>query len=292
MTHATHPGAAPGSASAEHPGAALGERYDRIAEGYAQWWGPVIAPAAVPVLDRIAPHVERGATRLLDVGTGTGTLALAALRRWPRVHVTGIDASGAMAAAAREAVDAALPPRDRERFEVRTAFADALPFPDGAFDVAVSSFVLQLVPSRPAVTREVKRVLRPGGRFAHVTWVVGRDAFEPDRVLDEVLDEAGIGPREGDGRPGDFVTWQAAAHSLRRAGFRNVVAEPGELVHPFDVEGYAAFIEEFDEESTFADFDPATRTRTSARLRERLQQLPPGALTMRLPIVYARGDRP
>jgi SAM-dependent methyltransferase len=277
---------------ATHPGTALQERYDRIAEGYAQWWGPVIAPAAIPVLDLVAPLIDRGATRLLDLGTGTGTLALAALRRWPGVHVTGIDASAEMAAAARRAVDEAVGPGDRERFEVRTAFADALPFPDGAFDAAVSSFVLQLVPSRAAATREVKRVLRPGGRFAHVTWVIGRDEFEPDRILDEVLDQAGIGPREGDGRPGDFPTWQAAAHSLRRAGFRNVVAEPGELAHPFDVEGYASFIEEFDEETTFADFDNATRRRTSARLRERLGRLPAEALVMRLPVVYARGDRP
>jgi SAM-dependent methyltransferase len=277
---------------ATHPGTALQERYDRIAEGYAQWWGPVIAPAAIPVLDLVAPVIDRGATRLLDLGTGTGTLALAALRRWPRVHVTGIDASAEMAAAARRAVDEAVGPDDRERFEVRTAFADALPFPDGSFDAAVSSFVLQLVPSRPAATREVKRVLRPGGRFAHVTWVIGRDGFEPDRILDDVLDEAGIGPREADGRPGDFPTWEAAAHSLRRAGFRNVAAEPGELAHPFDVEGYASFIEEFDEETTFADFDNATRRRTSARLRERLARLPAEALVMRLPIVYARGDRP
>jgi SAM-dependent methyltransferase len=196
-----------------------------------------------------------------------------------------------MVQAARRAVDEALGPSGAARYDVRTAFADSLPFPDESFDAVVSSFVLQLVPSRPAATREVRRVLRRGGRFAHVTWVLGREAFEPDRILDDVLDEVGIGPREGDPRPGDFETWQAAGHSLRRAGFRNVVAEPDELAHPFDVEGYASFIEQFDEESTFADMEPGERAQTSARLRERLRTLPSEALVMRSPIVYARGDR-
>jgi len=267
------------------------ERYDRIAGGYARWWAPVIAPMAVRVLDRIAPLIDAGAREILDLGTGTGTLPIAALRRWPSIRVTGIDASGEMAAAARREVDAILGPGDRTRFQVRTAFADRMPFAEGAFEAAVSSFVLQLVPSRGAAIREVRRVLMPGGRFAHVTWVVGRDAFEPDRVLDEVLDDAGIDPREPEVRPGDFASVAAAAASLRRAGFRRVVAEPSELEHPFDVEGYAAFIEEFDEESTFADFDRATRRRTSRRLRERLRALPPEALILRLPVVYAHGDR-
>ena len=44
--------------------------------------------------------MRAGATHLLDVGTGTGTLAIAAVRRWPSVRVTGIDASSEMVARA------------------------------------------------------------------------------------------------------------------------------------------------------------------------------------------------
>ncbi len=267
------------------------QRYDRIAGGYARWWAPVIAPMAVRVLDRVAPLVEAGATRILDIGTGTGTLPIAAIRRWPTVHVVGIDASGEMAAAARREVDATLGPRDRRRFEVRPAFADALPFADEAFDAAVSSFVLQLVPSRAAALREARRVLVRGGRMAHATWLVGRGGFEPDRVLDDVLDEAGVGAREPEGPRGDYATVVAAERGLRRAGFRGVRGEQAELVHAFDVEGYARFIEEFDEESTWDDFEPAERARVSRRLREQLGRLAPQALVMRLPVVLAHGDR-
>ena len=139
------------------------ERYDRIADGYARWWGPIIAPAALTVLDEIQEEIDGGATRLLDVGTGTGTLAIAAIRRWPDILVTAIDASSGMIEKAAADADASLTPEERRRLTLRVAFADDLGLADGSIDVAVSSFVLQLVPSRFRALREVRRVLRRGG---------------------------------------------------------------------------------------------------------------------------------
>lgn len=52
-----------------------GERYDRLATGYARWWAPVLAPAVDALLDVIDPEMA-GRTRLVDIGTGTGQLAL------------------------------------------------------------------------------------------------------------------------------------------------------------------------------------------------------------------------
>jgi SAM-dependent methyltransferase len=267
-------------------------RYDRIARGYARWWAPVLAPTAVGVLDRIAPLVDNGARRILDLGTGTATLAVAAIRRWPQVEVVGIDASGGMAAAARAEADRHLGPRDRRRFRVDVAFADKLPFGTAEIDAAVSSFVLQLVPNRYAALREVHRVVRPGGRIAHVTWLVGNRVFRPDVTLDGVLDEAGIGAREPEGRRGDYESVAAAAAGLRRAGFHAVEAEGSELVHAFDARSYQGFIEEFDEEDLFSSMGRRERQRISGRLRERLGALPASAFELRLPVVIAHGDRP
>src|SRR3989304_5515426 len=73
-----------------------GARYDRIAEGYARHWAPVIGPAAVRLLDHLAPMLPGGSGYLLDIGTGTGTLAPAALERWPGARGPGIDASSEM----------------------------------------------------------------------------------------------------------------------------------------------------------------------------------------------------
>jgi SAM-dependent methyltransferase len=269
-------------------------RYDRMAEGYARWWAPVIRPGAERVLDVLAPEVELALARvkdhphLLDVGSGTGTLAIAAIERWPALHVTGIDPSGGMLAVARDHATQRLAGL-ADRYETEVAPADELPFDDGAFDLAVSSFVLQLVPSRAAALREINRVLRPGGVFAWVTWQRTERAYAPDRIANDVLDAAGFDPPEADSRPGDVASPASAAQSMRRAGFRDVTAYTAEVAHPWDASGYLAFLTQFDEESLFAELDPGERSDIESEILERLTALPADELILRLPVIYAMG---
>jgi SAM-dependent methyltransferase len=267
------------------------ERYDRIAAGYARWWAPVIAPRAVDALAMLEPVVAAGARRILDVGTGTGTLAIGAVERWPSVHVTGIDASGEMAEAAEREADRRLDPAARSRFDTRVAFADELPFDDNAFDAAMSSFVFQLVPNRARALREVRRVLHPGGTLAYVTWLTDDRIFLPDIDLDDALDEIGIGPREPDARPGDVDSVEGAIRQLRRAGYEDVTASRAMLEHPFDIDGYVAFITQFDEADTYESLEPDERATFERSLRSRLRRRRPDQLVLRLPVVAARGVR-
>jgi SAM-dependent methyltransferase len=268
-----------------------GERYDRMADGYERWWAPVLAPSAVGLLDHLDALVAGGATDLLDVGIGTGNLAIPALQRWPSVRVTGIDASGEMIEGAIAIAETRLGPDAGTRLTTHTAFADTLPFPDGAFDVAMSSFVLQLVPSRARALREIRRVLRPGGTLAYVTWVKDTRPFAPDRIFDALLDEYGFDDAEGGGGSGDVPSVATAAAELRRAGFRDVRATAAELAHPFTVRGYISFLVEFDEETLFAEMRTAERRRFLATFRERLMSLTDEELTFRAAIVYASGQR-
>jgi SAM-dependent methyltransferase len=263
-------------------------RYDSLAEGYARHWGPVIRPAAEALLDRLDGMVP-ATGRLLDVGTGTGTLALRALERWPGISVTGVDVSGAMLHLAGAEAARRLAPSGRARFERVTAVADRLPFDDAAFAAAVSSFVLQLVPSRAAALREVRRVLRTGGHLAWVTWLVGGEPFRADEVVDQVLDEFGFDPPARDDRSGDLASVAAAAAATRRAGFGDVTAAAGTLVHRWHPEAYASFITDFDEQSTFDSLDARERSHAERRLLERLGALSRDDLTMRLPVVYVTG---
>lgn len=253
----------------------------------------MLARDATATLDLVAGDVRAGARRVLDLGTGTGTLGLAAVERWPEVRVTGVDASTEMAHSAGVEADRRLRGPDRARFESVVGYAGELPFADASFDLVVSSFVLQLVPSRARALREARRVLKPGGRVAYVTWLVGGDRFAGDAVFDQVLDEAGIGGNdERDGGAPDIASPAAAAQGLRRAGFGRVHAAADTLEHRFDVDGYVGFLTEFDEEDLFADLVERKRVRLVARLRERLAQLQPDDLVLRLPIVRASGVVP
>lgn len=266
------------------------ERYDRISAGYARWWAPVLAPAVAELLDGVEPTLA-GGERLIDIGTGTGQLALGALARWPRVSIVGADASAGMAGVADSEADRLLGEADRGRFRSVVAFADSLPFADGEFDGALSSFVFQLVPNRARALREARRVLRPGGMLAHVTWLEDERLFIPDATFDEVLDELDFEERGGDGRSGDIPSVERAAGELRRAGFSDVMARGGMLEHRFSVEGYIAFLVEFDEETLFAELEPDLRERLVTTLRERLTALSADQMTMRFPIVFASGRR-
>jgi ubiquinone/menaquinone biosynthesis C-methylase UbiE len=271
--------------------------YDDIAEGYERHWGPVIRPSAERVLELVAPMIEaaaaRGtATHLLDVGTGTGTLALKALERWPTIEVTGADPSAGMLELARRAAERRLPPEGAARYRTQVGWADELPFDDGAFDLAVSSFVLQLVPDRGRALREIRRVLRPGGTLAWVAWQRGDRPYEPDRVANEVLDEAGFDPPEVGGRNGDVASARAAAQSMRRAGFRDVSAHEDEVVHAWTPAEYLAFLTGFDEASLFAELDRAERRDIEREILYRLRRLTREQLTLHMPVVHALGRAP
>jgi len=267
-------------------------RYDRISEGYARWWAPVIAPAALLALGEVAPAIEAGAARILDVGTGTGTLAIELLRRWPQVQVTAIDASRGMIEKASGEADRLLTTKQRARLDLRVAFADDLGLGAGSFDAAVSSFVLQLVPNRFRALREVHRVLRPGGVFGWVSWLTHDDAvWPPDDDFDDALEDVGEEPREWDDRPGDLRSPAAAAAQMRRAGFAAVTATAGELVHRFTIDGFVAFMAEFDEEDLVQSLEPDVRARFDAALRRRLARRRPDDLALRQPTVTVRGTR-
>jgi SAM-dependent methyltransferase len=264
-------------------------RYDRIAEGYARWWSPVHRPATLALLDEIEPAMADGATRILDVGCGTGALAAAAVGRWPRVRVTGVDASaGMLAVATRElgVLDASI----RDRVTLVQATADRLPFGDDHFDIVVTAFVLQLVPSRYRALREARRVLAPGGTLAHASWMAG-GSFPADDAYADALVGAGLEPRDGGGDHDEPRSIGEAAAQLRRAGFSGARARRYEVDHRFTPEGFLAFLTRFDDEELFASLEPAARDSLEADLLARLRALPPDGLRMQLPIAITTGRR-
>lgn len=265
-------------------------RYNRIAEAYATWWSPVHREATLRLLDEADAAVATGGRRILDVGCGTGAMAVVAAERWPSAVVDGVDASDGMLVIARRELNDH-PGDVRGRVRYTQGFADRLPFDNDTFDVVLSAFVLQLVPSGPRALREMRRVLRPGGRLAYVRWLQGDTPLAADAAYDETLVAAGLEPRDPGNDHPDLASPATAVAQLRRAGFRGVTARADRLEHAFTPEGFAGFITRFDDEDLFASMESAARTALEADLLRRLRALPPDGLRLVLPIVYASGHR-
>ncbi|MFF4428586.1 class I SAM-dependent methyltransferase [Streptomyces sp. NPDC001513] len=123
---------------------------------YVRTLGAACAGTVRPLLDAV--QVGPG-TRVLDVGTGPGTVAAAATDRG--AAVTAVDSSAAMAELARAAA-----PRAR----TLVAALPRLPFRDACFDAAVGNFVLGHAGPTRAVVAELRRVVRPGGRVGLTGW--------------------------------------------------------------------------------------------------------------------------
>ena len=106
-------------------------------------------------------QLQRG-QRVLEVGSGTGTLSTMIKKLHPAVDVAGLDPDGkALARAQRKAA--------RERLEIKfdQGFADQLPYPEKSFDRVFSAFMFHHLPAeeRVPMLREARRVLKPGGEF-------------------------------------------------------------------------------------------------------------------------------
>jgi ubiquinone/menaquinone biosynthesis C-methylase UbiE len=115
---------------------------------------------------------------ILDLGCGTGTLALSIARECAEAQVWGLDADSAALTIAR-----AKQAREGLRVHWRRGLAQAAPFPDDAFDAVASSLFFHHLhgEDKLAVLREVVRILRPGGRLVVADW--GRPASMTSRML-------------------------------------------------------------------------------------------------------------
>jgi len=158
----------------------------------------------VPDYERLQDEVGRAsdgvaATRLLELGTGTGVTARRVLDRRPGAHLTGIDSSPEMLAKAN------LPDADLRVQDLSD------PLPDGPFDLVFSALAVHHLdgPGKADLFARVAAALAPGGRFVLADVIVPEDPADvvtplddrhydqPDTAEDQLgwLRDAGLEPR-------------------------------------------------------------------------------------------------
>jgi len=138
--------------------------WDRAAADYEALWQAQLAAAQARLLScaALAPG-----ERVLDVACGTGLITLAAARAVGATgSVIGVDVSERMVDAARD--------RARHQQLANASFArmdgERLDLPSASFDVALCALGLMYMPDAEQAVREMRRVLRPGGRLVLAVW--------------------------------------------------------------------------------------------------------------------------
>jgi SAM-dependent methyltransferase len=168
------------------------------------------------------------ADSVLDVGCGTGNLSFCLAENSGIRAVRGVDISPAYVAHA-----------SRKNHDARVAFwigdACALPFPDDAFDHALSMLVLQFVPHPERAVHEMRRVTRPGGTVAAATWDTGGGLMAYRLIFDTAAALLPCG--------GNVLRTRAYGRPLRR---------PGELAHAWREAGLTEVVQ--DSVTTRMDF--------------------------------------
>lgn len=195
--------------------------YDAFAEAYSAENETSLINAFYerPEMLRLAGDVRN--RHILDAGCGHGPLAGALIERGARV--TGFDSSEAMIGLAKQ--------RLGEEAELQVAdLGQPLPFDDDTFDDVVASLVFHYLPDWQAALRELRRVLRPGGRLIMSVnhpilypWTnPGKDYFRVTKYSDELT---------FNGLPATLTYWHRPLHAMTNAfseaGFQiETVSEP------------------------------------------------------------------
>lgn len=274
--------------------AVLSSVWEDDAEVWETLWVPVFREFAQELSRRVA---LKPGERLLDVGTGSGlVLQLAAPQLGPEGRAVGIDRSRAMVERARRNVAAgALPAR------VLEMDARLLDFPDEWFDVVTSNCGVPFL-ALADVLAEIRRVLKPGGRFLWSEW--SADKVAGVRIFNEVLDRyKTTNPsarlrryREAAGAYAAtmerFKERKDFERALKDAGFREVSGDT--LSHAIRTMTREQFTEarsaRYLARIEIAEMTEASREGFHGALREALSHLEQeGAFVLLWPIFYMRG---
>lgn len=150
------------------------DHYDdrHIAFLEALWGEGYLSPGGAQEVARVIEGLNLTGASVLDIGCGSGAIAVSLVRDHNAGHVTGIDVETPVCAASTHRVAQACL---SDRITIREVSPGPLPFDDAAFDVVFSKDSIIHIPDKEALAADVFRVLKPGGWFAASDWLISHD---------------------------------------------------------------------------------------------------------------------
>ncbi len=255
----------------------LADRYDREARAYRELWAPVLRQAALGLVRALAG--ER-VDRVLDVGTGVGSLLPDLRAAFPAALVLGVDRSRGMIALAPS--DAPRGVMDAMHLAIATASVDRV----------LLAFMLFHLDLPSAGLCEARRVLRPGGRVGTVTWNTDFES-KATRVWVECLDEFGAAAPDTatETRHDSVDTPEKMEALLRDAGFTSARAWIAEISSVIDAAHLVRLRTSMgSSKPRFESLDSTSREACVAEVLRRMRFLAPEDFMARGKVVYAVGQ--
>ena len=217
--------------------------WDAVAAGWKKWW-EWFELRAQHVSNRLIEigNVQPG-QNVLDVATGIGEPALtAAYKVGPEGHVIATDqAAGMLEIAGERKASLRL-----ENLEFKHMDAEALDFPDESFDTVLCRWGLMFLPDLEGTLGQIRRVLRPGGRFATSIWGVPEKTpgiSMPMGVIKKMIRP----PTPPEDAPSTYKLSPPGVLEMAftQAGFSNVIAETHQVDFAFEsVDEYIRFLKD------------------------------------------------
>lgn len=206
----------------DDPGLTLAQRYDREAAAYRDFWAPILRTASSVLVQELAGAPAR---RIVDVGTGVGSLLADLGQAFPGAFVLGVDRSFGMIALAPPGIPRAV------------MEAAQLGIPDQSVDLVLLVFILFHLERPVDALQEAHRVLRRGGRVGTLTWA--KELESPATAIwTECLDAHGAAAADPALviRHDPFNTPDKMESLLRAAGFSSARSWAKDLVAAIDAD--------------------------------------------------------